>query len=100
MRASRFVSCILDVINCNQFRYILYVSPCYWVIVYRRFRINLHTHLHGTKYYLIFRQMGMILLGCYEMSSTFNQVTRRSKFSTISCHTASQLLPTTVLLCH
>jgi hypothetical protein len=34
---------LLDAINCSQYPYFLDVTPRHWVIVYRHFRINLHT---------------------------------------------------------
>jgi len=55
---------------------LLRLTPRYWIMGYRRFGINLHTHHHGTKYSLIFQPLGMKILGCIETSNADYQVTR------------------------
>ena len=79
MRASRRTNSILDAINCIQYPHCLYVTHRQWVIGYRRFGINLHTHLHGAKYYLICRPLKMRPLSRLETSSTDYQMTRLRK---------------------
>jgi hypothetical protein len=71
------VSCILDAITCRKYPHFLDVTPCYWLIAYRPFGINLHTRLHGAIYSLIIVPLGMRILGCLETSSANYQVTRR-----------------------
>ena len=70
---------ILDAINNIQFPYFSDVTSCYWLIGYRCFGINLHTHLHGGKYSLIFEPLNMRPLDCLETSSPDFQVTRTPK---------------------
>jgi hypothetical protein len=73
------ISILDDAINRIQFSYFLDVTPCHWVIGYRRFRINLHPRLHGAKYSIISLPLDMKQLGCFETSSIDYQVTRRCK---------------------
>jgi len=61
MRASNLTSCILNEINCIHLPYFLDVTHRHWVIGYRLFGINLHTHFHGAKY--LFRPLNTRPLG-------------------------------------
>ena len=71
------VSFTLDAVTCRKYPRFLDMTPCYWLITYRPFGINLHTHLHGAIYSLISVPLDMRLLGYFETSSTNYQVTRR-----------------------
>jgi len=51
MRASRLPVPFWMWSNCIQYPYSLYLMPRHRVFCYRRFGINLHTHLHLAKYY-------------------------------------------------
>ena len=73
MRASKCASSILNAINCIQYSYCIDVTSCVWVIRYRRFGINMLTHLHGAKYSLIFRHYDMRPLGCHETSKSISK---------------------------
>jgi hypothetical protein len=79
MRASGRLNSILGMINCFRCPYLLDVTPCVWIIGYRRFGINFHTHLHGAICSLTIRTLDMRLLFCFETSNTDYQVTRRRK---------------------
>jgi hypothetical protein len=55
------------------------VTPCYRLIGYRCFGINLHIHLHGWKYSLIFRPLNMRPLGCLKTSNSDVRLTETRK---------------------
>ena len=79
MLASRHTNSIPDAISCIQYPYCLYVTHRHWVIGYRLFGINLHTHRHGVKYYLVCRPLKIRPLSRLETSSTDYQMTRLRK---------------------